>query len=1016
MVRGSVIRDFARITFEWPEKTSVKASSSGNKITLQFDKSSNPSFGSLLAKLNPYISSASVAKDGKTIILTTNKNYKIRSFVSGNAAGVDVLGIDPKAARSKASPQKTAKAPEEKQKIKKQPVSKAKKDVAANQTAAKKPAPESKAKKLDIAKAKPEKKLHQVPEPKKPQPEMAAAPPAAAKPATPPAPAATAAIASTVKPAPPETKAPASENMKLIKGAPETQGSISLSLGITEDGVKLFFPFKERIAAAVFQRNGVVWVVFNSPLKIDHSAMAGNPTSMVKSVEQVPHENYSILRLTLSRETNLAASKGEDGHSWVVEMTKKLRRPGAPAKITINTTPPLKPHVVVSILENADPIPVTDPLVGDEILITPFFQPGQGIWPARRFVDFALLETAQGMAVQKIDDTTRIALTRSGIKIASVEGLQLSADLPMMEEEDPALYGEVSDTLFPYDRWKLKEGESFAQVRQGLMQQIIKSSAQEEKANLLRLRLAQLYITQGMLPEALGVLEYIASISPRFFVDQRLQALVAAIKFNMYRFVESAVDFSAPEISNNPEVKYWRDALGVISGAPEANFDFLAGDKEFFKKYPPVLRQRLALFAAETAINHRQYNTALQIFDRLNKDKQMSGINNYVSFMIAKISAETGQVAAAIKILEELMNKYEDPFVRVQSAFTHTVLQLRQGTISRDEAIRRLERLRYTWRNDNIELNILLMLSTLYHDKADYVPTLRTLREIEANFPSSAEALPARQKMAEIFKQLFADGLADKMEPIEALALFREFQQLVPIGKEGEDIYRKIADRLVGVDLLDEAIATLMQQVRYRLEGEDRSRVGTRIALIHLLNRQPEQAINILQTTGYGNNLPELSRARNQLTAQALSDLNKPEEALNMLEGDISTQAQELRLGIYWKQKDWSNVIGVAEEILGNRSNITESLTEKEARSLLKLSLAYLFERDNVQLQYLRDYFGPLMKGNALEKSFLYLTDNKGPVDHENFEQVTKDVSDIETFISSYRDKIADEGLSAAIQ
>ena len=50
----------------------------------------------------------------------------------------------------------------------------------------------------------------------------------------------------------------------------------------------------------------------------------------------------------------------------------------------------------------------------------------------------------------------------------------------------------------------------------------------------------------------------------------------------------------------------------------------------------------------------------------------------------------------------------------------------------------------------------------------------------------------------------------------------------------GDDMIRKLADRLVSVDLLDRAGDLLNHQVRERLEGEDKSRVGMRLAMIHL--------------------------------------------------------------------------------------------------------------------------------------------------------------------------------------
>ena len=60
---------------------------------------------------------------------------------------------------------------------------------------------------------------------------------------------------------------------------------------------------------------------------------------------------------------------------------------------------------------------------------------------------------------------------------------------------------------------------------------------------------------------------------------------------------------------------------------------------------------------------------------------------------------------------------------------------------------------------------------------------------------------------------------------------------------------RRLADRLVAVDLLDQAAELLQHQVDHRLQGVARAQVATRLAVIYLMNRKPERAIATLQKT-----------------------------------------------------------------------------------------------------------------------------------------------------------------------
>ena len=69
------------------------------------------------------------------------------------------------------------------------------------------------------------------------------------------------------------------------------------------------------------------------------------------------------------------------------------------------------------------------------------------------------------------------------------------------------------------------------------------------------------------------------------------------------------------------------------------------------------------------------------------------------------------------------------------------------------------------------------------------------------NFLNDDLARQAQDDMRSAFEDLFLKGKADKMPPIDALALFYEFIELTPIGPNGDEMIRRMADRLVAVDL-----------------------------------------------------------------------------------------------------------------------------------------------------------------------------------------------------------------------
>ena len=85
-----------------------------------------------------------------------------------------------------------------------------------------------------------------------------------------------------------------------------------------------------------------------------------------------------------------------------------------------------------------------------------------------------------------------------------------------------------------------------------------------------------------------------------------------------------------------------------------------------------------------------------------------------------------------------------------------------------------------------------------------------------------------------------------RLEPVQALAMFYDFKELAPIGADGDLMVRKIVRRLVDVDLLPQAAELLKYQAENRLDGVPRAQVSTDLAVIYLMDRRPEQALEAI--------------------------------------------------------------------------------------------------------------------------------------------------------------------------
>ncbi|MFJ5487474.1 tetratricopeptide repeat protein, partial [Hansschlegelia beijingensis] len=150
-------------------------------------------------------------------------------------------------------------------------------------------------------------------------------------------------------------------------------------------------------------------------------------------------------------------------------------------------------------------------------------------------------------------------------------------------------------------------------------------------------------------------------------------------------------------------------------------------------------------------------------------------------------------------------------------------LRLRRDEISEGDAIMRLERLVAGWRGDWIEAEALARLIDLYGKQERWRDAFSALRVAVAAFPDAESSRTLQDRMQERFTELFLGGGVDRMSKLDALALFYDFKELSPGGKRGDELVRRLADKLVEVDLLDQAAELLNYQVENRLTGAART-------------------------------------------------------------------------------------------------------------------------------------------------------------------------------------------------
>ena len=193
---------------------------------------------------------------------------------------------------------------------------------------------------------------------------------------------------------------------------------------------------------------------------------------------------------------------------------------------------------------------------------------------------------------------------------------------------------------------------------------------------------------------------------------------------------------------------------------------------------------------------------------------------------------------------------------------------------------------------------------------------------------------------------------------------------MTPIGRRGDEMIRRLAERLAAVDLLDQAAELLQYQVDKRLEGAARAQVAARLAMVYLTNRKPDRAIGALRSTRIADLSGELRQQRLLLEARAQSDVGRHDLALDIVSNIAGREAIRLRSDIYWASRRWREASEQIELYYADRWRDFKPLDTDEKGDVIRAVVGYALAEDAIGLARFREKYAPLMSGEADRLAF----------------------------------------------
>jgi len=910
-VRGSHSGDSSRVAFYWPARVGYKVVSQGEgTLKLQFSRRAKPDLAYLRISPPPNLADfqGENSDKGYVVTITSKDKLPIKHFLEGDVVVIDISKPAPPQVAAPAPPAKPAPATVQ--------------PAAGKQNA--------------ILLAPPKQMLESV----DPKGADAVAYPAA------------------------NATLGGPERVTAMSGnwhdpAPRN-GLINVKVTPVAGGLELQVPFAAPAPAAVFARGSAIWAVFaaNADLKIDPTQLPAGYRARTMRVKDA-----TLMRLEIPK--GLIVSADMDESIWTLRFAPTATKPQRFLAPTRRAGEGGRARIETMLIGATGLIWFEDPAIGDQIAVAVSYGPTSASPTPRDFVEASLPATAHGLAISPKSDDVVVTIEGERVVVSVTSGAQSAPDIVA----DSGLAKAAANPAYiDFAGWGAARGDAHFQQLSGLETAAATLDPSTPPGASAALDLARFHLGHDHGHEALGVLKLALHDRPELEQDASFLGMRGVANYMAGRLKLADDDLARGPLRNDPSAALWRGVIAVERGEWERAVEFFRASDKQINLYSS---NRAALFSAawaEAALRtndydtaRRQANTAVSNGDTETKERGQ--------LILATLRSIIEGPAAAYDELQRLSKKASEP-IAVRAELKRLEAGVLAGKMSANEATTELEILRYRWRGDEVEMATVSILADQYMRVGRFRDALLLAQSTALRDASAPGARDLRIKLSDYFRRLFLAGEADRLDPIQAVALFYEFDDtLMPIGPDGDQMVRKLAQRLVAFDLLEPASVLLQYQVDNRIRGVGKAAVAVDLATIYLWDKRPEKALAAINTTRQPQLPKELVLERRLLEAAAYRDIGRYDHVIELVEPLEGVEAKSLLADAYWRDRKWAP----ASQALMSALPPAGQAQKKDGDMIFKAAIAARMAKDAGMIGQLRAY-GGAMEGNANKASFDLIT------------------------------------------
>lgn len=806
-----------------------------------------------------------------------------------------------------------------------------------------------------------------------------------------------------------EQEAPAeAEPPRIAALQPEAAEAVTPFVNVLGSTVRLVFPFEQDIPAAVFRRGDTVWMIFDTVTGIRPPQSSDDLDAVASEFAVIASGDTQVVRIDLAQER--LATLGSEGMAWVLSLGDMMLSPTEPMNLSRRRDIEGAFEMVADVARPGRIHDFRDPLVGDVLKVVTAYPPARGLTRNLDHVDFTALRSVHGLVVKPKSAGLEVALESPLAVISSNGGLTVSASDTLRSAGSQAQEA-VRAGFIDLAALEQRDPQQFIATRDAL--EAAAAASEGGNRDAARLDLAQFYLANRMAFEALGVLRVLeADLKAEDLTRQvRMRQAVANVMAGRPR--EALQTLNAAVVAQEVDALFWR----MLARAAEndyrgARLDALEA-QPFVDAYPEWLRNMFHLAASRAAVEAGDADFAESLLEKVEFAALSVEDASLYHLLSGRIDEAEGRNQEALDLYGQVIASEVRP-TRAEAVYRTLLLLDRENRLDLAKATQTLAAESLLWRGGALEAEMQSLLADLYFRNGDYRPGFETVRAAVASFPESQAVNALRDQAQSMFADLFLNGMADALGPVEALAIYYDFRHLTPPGARGDEMIRNLARRLVRVDLLAQAAELLQYQLDNRLRGVARTQIAADLAVIYLADRRPQDAIRVLNDTRLPEIPESLARQRRILEARAMIDGGRDQLALDIISNMDGKDVALLRIDAHWKARRYSQAGEMLEALYGNEP-AGQTPSRATRMNLIRAGVGYVLAGDTFGLSRLRAKFGEQMVNSPEWPMFDFVT---GPIQATSleFKKVAAEIAaqdSLTAFLASYRETYAGDGALA---